>query len=159
MKRLLLVLSILVLSTAALAACNGSDTTAPDTTADESADTTEGMETGDAMDATVMTLDTFAFDPMDLTVTAGQAVNLTLDNTGQALEHSWVLVTADMTLDDAKAIQDQGDADKKLFEARVAPGETSSSTFTAPDTAGTYIVVCAVPGHAAGGMTGSLIVQ
>jgi uncharacterized cupredoxin-like copper-binding protein len=41
----------------------------------------------------------------------------------------------------------------------VAPGETSSGTFTAPAEPGTYVVACLVAGHVAGGMLGTLTVQ
>jgi uncharacterized cupredoxin-like copper-binding protein len=107
----------------------------------------------------VKTLDTFAFDPVDVTVTAGQEVSLSLDNSGQALDHSYVVMNAGVTDADALVMTPDGEADKKFYSLTVLPGEMASGTFTAPADPGTYVVACLVAGHAAGGMIGTLVVQ
>jgi uncharacterized cupredoxin-like copper-binding protein len=156
LKRLLLVLSILIVSGSILSACGGGDEASEGGTEGGTAMT--GGDTGGAAAITVKTSDGFKFDPADVSANAGQEVDLTLDNTGQTLEHTWVLLKADVTKDQAITVQDQGDEDKKLQEFRVQPGATNDVSFTAPEEPGTYIVVCAVAGHAAGGMVGSFTV-
>jgi nitrite reductase (NO-forming) len=97
--------------------------------------------------------DDFSFDPNSASAPAGSEVTVTLENEG-VLEHSWVLVSdqADpATVTDADAI---GGAST----GSVPAGESNSITFTAPP-AGTYQYVCTVPGHAAGGMVGTLTVS
>jgi uncharacterized cupredoxin-like copper-binding protein len=123
----------------------------------DSGGSTAGGDT--AASVTVTTHDTFAFDPKDVSVSAGQTVNLTLDNAGQALEHSYVVMNAGVTDADTLAMTPDGDADKKFFSLTVAPGETASGTFVAPADPGTYVVACLVAGHAAGGMIGTLTVN
>jgi uncharacterized cupredoxin-like copper-binding protein len=108
---------------------------------------------------TVKTLDTFAYDPNAWTVPASQDVSLTLDNSAGALEHSFIILNEGVTAADAVNITPDGDADKKYYSLVVPMGSTESGTFTAPATPGDYVVVCAVAGHAAGGMLGTLTVQ
>lgn len=110
---------------------------------------------------TVKTLDTLVngLEPADITAKPGETVDVILDNTGQTLEHSWVLLTKDQTKESAITVQQTGDEDRKLFEMGVKPGETASGAFQAPTEPGTYIVVCHIPGHAAAGMVGSLTVE
>lgn len=97
--------------------------------------------------------DSFQFTPASASVSAGDEVEVTLNNTG-ALEHSWTLVPegADLaTVADAEAIDG-------ATTGTVAAGETGTVTFTAPD-AGTYQFVCTIPGHAVAGMVGTLTVN
>jgi uncharacterized cupredoxin-like copper-binding protein len=142
-----------------LTACgNGADTTEPGGEPTAMEDAGNGASTGaEALQA--KTLDTFVFEPNAWSTTAGSTATLTLDNTGQALEHTWVLLPQTATMDEAIALADPPPADAILYELRVPAGETASGTFTAPAEAGSYIVVCAVAGHAAGGMTGTLTVN
>ncbi len=97
--------------------------------------------------------DTFAFTPSSASVSAGDEVEVTLNNVG-ALEHSWVLVadSADpLTVTDSDAVAG-------ATTGTVAGGETGTVTFTAPE-AGAYQFVCTIPGHAAAGMVGPLTVN
>jgi nitrite reductase (NO-forming) len=97
--------------------------------------------------------DSFQFTPSSATVSAGDEVEVTLNNAG-ALDHSWVLVaqgTDPATATDANAISNAS-------TGTVAPGGTGTATFTAPD-AGSYQFLCTVPGHAAAGMVGTLTVN
>lgn len=133
MKRLLMFVTILALALL-LAACGGDD--APEATAL----TFEGT-------------DSLQFNPATASVPAGSEVTVTFNNSG-ALEHSWALVANDAdtaTVTDANAIS-------SAATGAVAGGSTDTLTFTAP-AAGTYKYVCTIPGHAAGGMTGTLTVQ
>ena len=102
---------------------------------------------------TVEGYDDFRFEPADVTATEGAEVTVNFENEG-VLEHSWVLVGRGVepevaTLEDALAGATSG---------TVPAGESETFTFTAPP-AGTYTVVCTVPGHAIGGMVGTLTVN
>lgn len=97
--------------------------------------------------------DSFQFSPSSASVSAGDEVEVTLNNVG-ALDHSWVLVGGDA---DVATVTD-ADAINSATTGTVAPGETGSVTFTAP-TAGAYQFVCTVPGHAVAGMVGTLTVE
>jgi nitrite reductase (NO-forming) len=97
--------------------------------------------------------DTFQFTPASASVSAGNEVEVTLNNVG-ALEHSWTLVSSDA---DAATVTDS-EAINSASTGTIAAGETGSVAFTAP-AAGTYTFVCTVPGHAAAGMTGTFTVN
>lgn len=96
--------------------------------------------------------DSFEFNPRTATAQTGSEVTVTLDNTG-ILEHSWTLVgqgVDPLTATEADVLGSAGSG--------VVPGGGNSTfTFTAP-APGAYIYVCTVPGHAAGGMVGTLTV-
>lgn len=77
------------------------------------------------------------FDPATITMRPGVPVNLTLVNEGRAL-HDLTIPTLGFMLD----------AD---------PGEQASGSLTV-DEPGTYPFECSVPGHAAAGMRGTLVV-
>lgn len=85
----------------------------------------------------VVTATDFAFFPAELSVGVGEAVNLTLVNEGE-LPHDLL-------------IPDLG--------VRVAanPGRSGTSGFIATNP-GSFQLVCAYPGHADSGMTGTLLV-
>ncbi|RMG97333.1 MAG: hypothetical protein D6706_08790 [Chloroflexi bacterium] len=137
MRKIFVLLAVLV-TAVALVACGGG------------ASEPSGPE---PVSFTVKGFDEFKFDPADLTVQSGAEVTLTFENEG-ALEHSWVLVSGDadpITVTDADAIAG-------ISSGKVAGGESTTFTFTAPE-AGTYTIVCTVPGHAAGGMVGKLTVN
>lgn len=78
-----------------------------------------------------------AFDPAALEITAGEPVNLALTNTGGAFH--------DLTIDDLDV------------QIGVASGETVTAGLEI-DEPGRYSYYCSVPGHAAGGMQGTLTV-
>jgi plastocyanin len=79
-----------------------------------------------------------AFDTTTLTAKAGQVVNVTYINDG-ALDHTFLI-------------------DGVIAEQKVAPGATTTFSFTAP-AAGTYTYYCNVAGHKEAGMTGTLTVN
>ncbi len=97
-----------------------------------------GSTSGGGQSITITATD-FKFDPNTINATPGQTINLTLKNNGQA-RHTFVLKDANVNIG----------AD---------PGQTATTTFKAPATAGTYQFICDVPGHAEQGMTGQLIVK
>ena len=80
----------------------------------------------------------FKFDPAEITAAPGQTVNLTVKNSG-SIQHTWILAAANVKL-------------------TIDPGQTITKTFTAP-AAGTYEIVCDVPGHKEAGMVGKLTVK
>ena len=79
----------------------------------------------------------FSFDPDELSIRAGQSVNLTLNNRG-TLYH-------DLTIEGLG------------FVLTASGGERGSGSLTVPEP-GRYRFVCSVPGHAEAGMTGTLVV-
>ena len=92
----------------------------------------------------------FAYSATELSAPTGAEVTINMNNTG-GLEHNWVLVAGNkdpytVTEDDA------------LFEIKsetAAPGQVTSFQFVAPEP-GSYQYVCSIPGHAAGGMFGTI---
>jgi len=96
----------------------------------------------------------FMFDPSSFTIPAGETITLNLTNSG-AVEHEFVIMKFGTTVGD-----DFGDEDEEniYWEVEVAPGESTTVTFTAPSDAGDYQVVCGIEGHFMAGMVGSLTV-
>ncbi len=97
----------------------------------------------------------FQFTPNTFTVTAGQPVSIQLVNNGAAT-HTFIIMQA------AYQIQDHfTDVDRShIFwqETGVAPGQSTSATFTAPTDPGDYQVVCGIPAHFESGMVAKLVV-
>ena len=93
---------------------------------------------GAAVTLTVVTTE-FKFTPNTLTVRAGERVQVTLDNTKGALKH-------DMRQPELN------------IHAEVEAGKKTTFEFT-PGKAGTFDLICDVPGHKDAGMVGKLIVQ
>lgn len=96
--------------------------------------------------------DSFQFTPNEFVVSTGTEVNLTFKNVGH-LDHNFIIAASDV---DPFAVT-EADALRGINTGIVQAGEETSMTFVAP-AAGTYTFVCVVPGHAAGGMVGSLTV-
>ena len=103
---------------------------------------------GDSIEATATE---YAFDPATWTVTAGEEVTLTLTNDGNE-EHEWALLSEEI------ASEADFTEDKVIWEMEAAVGASEQGTFTAP-AAGTYQVVCVIPGHFDSGMEGTLTVE
>ncbi len=80
----------------------------------------------------------FAFEPSEIRLRAGETFNLTLDNRG-ALFHDLTISELDLKL-----------------TADAGARASGSLAIAEP---GRYEFVCAVPGHAQAGMTGSLVVE
>ena len=83
----------------------------------------------------------YKFEPANVTVKAGQAVQLTLKNSATQI-HDWV----------------PQNVPGVTAKAEAQANQSVNITFTAT-TAGTYKVICAQTGHEQLGMVGQLIVQ
>jgi uncharacterized cupredoxin-like copper-binding protein len=125
-------LSALLLGAVALAACGGGQT---------GASKPAGGAPGGAQNVTVASTDQMRFNPMTLTLRANAPVTLTLDNSGAALVHDFVI--------------DNIGGQRVHVEAQ--PRARATGQFT--PTAGTYQFYCAQPGHREAGMTGTLTVS
>ena len=121
MRKTIFLLAVVALMAVALVACGGGS----------SGPSASGVNV-------TVTMTEFKFDPMIVTVSPGQTVNLTLKNTG-SIEHTWVVVGTNIKF-------------------TVAAGKTDTKTFTAP-AAGTYVIDCDIAGHKEAGMVGQLIVK
>lgn len=83
----------------------------------------------------------FHFEPRTLEVKAGQAVLVKVVNVGPLSPHDFVIAELGVRI--------------RLLE----PGQEELLSFTAPNRPGTYEFICSVPGHAALGMVGQLVVK
>jgi Cu+-exporting ATPase len=96
-----------------------------------------------AIEATAQTVDVvardLAFAPADVTITAGRTTVVSFRNDGSTF-HDWEV---------------EGVAN---VDAGARPGQTQRIRFVI-DEPGTYPIRCTVPGHAAAGMAGTLVVQ
>jgi plastocyanin len=96
-----------------------------------------------AQQVTVKGLDTLKFDPESINVRAGQPVQVTFQNDG-AIIH-------DFTIEASQGVSSQVQV--------IAQGKGSGTTTFTIAQPGTYRFICAQPGHAAGGMTGTIVAQ
>ena len=141
MRRLALLAAVLVLSMA-VAACGGGSGTPATSGSGSGSGTGAGTGAGTGGGSVSLSVDAnepFAFAPSNLTVSAGQTVRLTLNNKG-AIDHDLTVRGLDATT------------------GLVATGASKVLTFT-PTVAGSYEYYCAVPGHEAAGMKGTLTVS
>ena len=95
----------------------------------------------------------FSFRPAAWTVPAGQQVSVTFTNAGTT-DHEWVIIA------DQRQLTSEAEFSETMvyFEIEfLGNGRSTTATFTAPS-AGTYQVICAVPGHFDRGMKGTLTV-
>ena len=102
----------------------------------------------------------FTYEPMSITVPAGQPITLMLKNTGK-VEHDFVVNNIDVTNVEASESgpaqhhqMDQHEYDLHFF---AKAGETATLQFTAIQP-GTYEIFCSIEGHKEAGMIGELIV-
>jgi azurin len=117
--------------------------------------------------------DTMKFDTTEIHAKPGEALAVTLTNTGTvpkfSMGHNWVLLTPDADLvgfaaDGAMAavtnyIPDSF-KDKVLASTKLlGPKESDTALFYAPKAPGKYPFICAFPGHMQVGMKGFLIVE
>ena len=103
----------------------------------------------------------FAYNPVSVTVPAGQLVTLTFDNKGE-VEHDFVVdkinVTDIETSDNGPDAHHQmGDMPEYDLHFSAKAGETAVLQFT-PLEPGKYEIFCSVEGHKEAGMIGELIV-
>lgn len=144
-----------------VAACGGSESAPAATFTTGGSEDTFGSP-ADPADADriveIVATDDFAFDPADVTVTAGETVTFRIANQG-SLVH-------DFTLGD-QPTQDEHEAEMAEMDAMVhdqpkvvtiPAGETMELTWTFTQ-AGTVLIGCHQPGHHAGGMKGQITVE
>ena len=96
----------------------------------------------------------FMFSPNNFTVPAGQEITIELSNTG-AVAHDFIIMKYGTNVGDAFGTEDEPNV---YWMAELAPGATSTYTFTAPSEPGDYQVVCGVEGHFQAGMVATLTV-
>lgn len=90
----------------------------------------------------IRAFDALRFEPKRVEIQAGVPTRIELENIGAA-EHSFVVKTPD--------------GKKDWVHLHVAPGATAAATYQIDDP-GTYRVICTIPGHTEGGMSGQLVV-
>ena len=132
MKKYIVLTCVVFVASLALAACGGSG---PVTEFD-------------------VTMTDFMFEPAEFTVPAGQVITVNAKNNG-AVEHEFVVFNLGMDAGDKFGDEDE---DNIYWEVEVFPGETSTTTFTAPSEPGEYYVTCGIEGHLEAGMVGKLTV-
>jgi uncharacterized cupredoxin-like copper-binding protein len=101
-----------------------------------------------------VTMTDFAFEPMEFTVPAGQVITVNATNNG-AVEHEFVVFNLGMDAGEKFGPEDE---DNIFWEVEVFPGESSTTTFTAPSEPGVYSVTCGIEGHLEAGMVATLTV-
>ena len=126
------------------AACGGSGSS--DTVAAPEATIATPPPTSDI----TATAEDFLFTPDAWTAGAGSEVTFQFENQG-SVTHTWIILSS--------PIESESELSEDLivFETSAEAGEAVTITFTAP-AAGTYQVVCNVPGHFGLGMEGLLTV-
>ena len=112
-----------------------------------------GRESSEPVALTFDGNDLFQFNPASASIPAGAEVTVTFNNVG-VLEHNWVLIPNNV--DPLQATNQDGLSE--AVSGSVAAGGSVTFTFTAP-APGVYQFVCTIPGHAAGGMVGTLTVD
>ena len=103
----------------------------------------------------------FTYDPVSITVPAGQPVTLMLNNMGK-VEHDFVIDKINVanveTSDSGPAEHHQmGDMPEYDLHFFAKAGETAALQFTALEP-GKYGIFCSIEGHKEAGMIGELIV-
>lgn len=111
-----------------------------------------GCQSGAAAKKLNVELDDFTITPNQFTVQAGSEVTISVTNRG-TVEHDLNIIKPGTDIGD---VFDEEDRANVLWETDVQPSEANVATFTVPDEAGTYQVVCAMPGHMQAGMVGRL---
>lgn len=96
----------------------------------------------------------FQFQPSSFTVPAGEEITLDASNNG-AIEHNFVIMNKGTQV---TSPFDADDESNVYWQVAVSPGESTSTSFTAPSDPGDYQVVCKTAGHVEAGMSGTLTV-
>lgn len=139
---LILVVAGLLICSTLLAGCTSTTTTTTPTATP--APVTTSLQTTAQSTTIVLTAQNFAFDKSAITVPAGAQVMVTLNNNDSGVSHNF-------------AVYMDASATTALFKGSnvIGPGSTTY-TFTAPSTRGTYFFRCDVHPTT---MTGQFIVQ
>lgn len=127
----------------------------------------------DVKTVTMKGTDDLKFSVTEITAEPGQRIRVELTTVSNyakaAMAHNFVLLTAEADATDVANLSAgavENDYIAPQFEDQViahtgmaGDGETVTVTFTAPETPGEYEYICTFPGHYAGGMKGTLVVQ
>jgi plastocyanin len=129
---------IMIVLLLVLAACSsGSPSTTPSTPIDTTSTTSGGVTIN-------LIAKNIAFDKSTITVPAGAQVTINFDNQDSGISHNFAVYT-------------DSSASTSIFVGQIIAGpKTSTYTFTAPSTPGTYFFRCDVHPTI---MTGSFILQ
>jgi uncharacterized cupredoxin-like copper-binding protein len=149
--RKLLVLAAFATLAVPVSGCGDDD---PDGT--DSAPATPAATTGATTATTTVRMSEYAFDPQEAVAAAGR-VTISAPNDGK-LVHELVLLKTDA--DPAALPMKGGEVDESTAVGEIADvkaGATKKTTLKLA--AGTYVMVCALPGHYQQGMFGTLIVK
>lgn len=140
--------------TFALAACSSSDESG------EPSDTQSSSDTGgDSMGGIATTLKDFAITPAATSASAGE-ITFDVKNDGPS-DHEMVIIKTDLAADElptdstGAVIEDEVEAIDEVED--VAPG--SSVSLSVNLEAGSYVLVCNLPGHYAAGMSAAFTVN
>jgi len=134
------ILAAVLTTTLAIAACGGNGGAGADTTH-------------------TVVLSDILFEPAEITVPAGAAIALDLQNEG-VLEHQWVVLEAGTEVTSEDDLPDDAEIlawESTYWGEELLGGQNAGHTFTAP-AAGSYQIVCSMPGHFTAGMVGTLTV-
>ena len=96
----------------------------------------------------------YEFSPDSWTVSAGEEFSIQLTNDGAA-EHEWAVIGLGQDI----TSEDEFTEDKVLLEVEAIAADSSTTESFTIDEAGTYQVICAIPGHFDQGMEGTLVVE
>lgn len=99
-----------------------------------------------------VTLIDFQFTPTSFTVPAGEEIMLTASNNG-AVIHNFIIMELGYNVGNEF---DDEDLSHVYWQVEVSPGNSTETSFTAPQETGEYEVVCSTPGHVQAGMVGTL---
>jgi uncharacterized cupredoxin-like copper-binding protein len=97
----------------------------------------------------------FAFSPNHFAVPAGAEITVNAAHHGVVI-HEFIIMKSGT---DAGEKFDEEDLPNVYLTVDVPAGHSQSFTFTAPDQAGDYQIVCGIAGHLQAGMVGRLIVE
>ena len=117
--------------------------------------------------------DSMKFDLTEIRAKPGEALAVTLKNTGTvpkfSMGHNWVLLTTGVDVNEFSEATGQAaktDYVPASFKDRIlastkllGPGESDTARFYAPSKPGHYVFLCSFPGHVQVGMRGDLIVE
>ncbi|MFQ5703202.1 MAG: plastocyanin/azurin family copper-binding protein [Gemmatimonadales bacterium] len=104
--------------------------------------------------------DALAFNPQGLAITAGIGYKLTLDNpSGHVSKHYYTAVEFYKTVVLRKVEDSQAEIKAPYLKAIELQIGGNSTLFVVPTQAGTYSVLCTIPGHADLGMRGTIEVR
>ena len=96
----------------------------------------------------------FAYNPNQFMVPAGESITVEIVNNG-AVVHNFIIMNAGVQIGQDF---DETDEVNEYWKIELAPGQSTSTSFTAPAQPGEYKIVCSTAGHYIAGMIGKLVV-